>query len=252
MTGRFAHDAEFLRQQEFARLSAATVPTLESLRFLNPQQLRGCVTDMLVRLRYEVLTPETATDLLVIKDGKKYVVAFASTVDQLPTQANHLTGLHKAIIATNAAGGFYVTTRGFSRDAETYAKTVTITTVNGPQLVASIKRSMEGMPTPDGYKAMCRQCGEIVTHRLDRQAEAIPCSSGHPVAPTIPRAALDVGARPGGSTSRTYEPPRTYTRREVNAHNAKYAARKKKERKPVGPKEPALDCDAGPDPFRAE
>ena len=86
MTGRYDHDAEFLRQQEFARLAAATVPTLESLRFLNPQQLRGCVTDMLVRRRYEVLTPETATDLLAIKDGKKYVVAFASTVDQLPTQ----------------------------------------------------------------------------------------------------------------------------------------------------------------------
>ena len=47
--------------------------------------------------------------------------------------------------------------------------------------------------------------------------------------------------RPGGSTSRTYEPPRTYTRREVNAHNAKYAARKKKERKPAAPKEPAPD-----------
>jgi hypothetical protein len=250
MTRRFDHDAEVLRQQEFARLAAATVPTLGSLRFLNPQQLRGCVTDMLVRLRYEVLTPETATDLLAIKDGEKYVVAFASTVDQLPTQANHLTGLHKAIIATNAASGFYVTTRGFSRDAEDYAKTARITTVNGPQLVASIKRSMQGLPAPDSYKAMCRQCGAIVTHRLN-QSETVSCGSGHTVAPTIPGAALHVGARPGGSTSRTYEPPRPYSRREINAHSAKYAARMKK-RKPAAAKDSATDYDAGPDPFRAE
>ena len=139
---------------------------------------------MLECLGYELLTPETAKDLHAIKDGNKYVVAFASTLDQLPTQANHLTRLHRAIIAANAAGGFYVTTRGFSRDAEAYAKTAPIKLVDGPKLVASITRSMEGMPAPDSYKAMCRQCGDIVTLRLDR-AEAIPCTNGHPVAPTI-------------------------------------------------------------------
>jgi hypothetical protein len=249
MTGRFDHDAEILRQREFARLAAATVPTLATLRFLNPTQLRARVAGMLERLGYELLTPETADDLLAIKDGQKYVVACASTSDPLPTQANHLTGLHQAIIATNAARGFYVTTRGFSRDAEAYAATAPIKLVDGPKLVASIKRSMDGLPAPDSYKAMCRQCGEIVTHRLD-QKEAIACKGGHPVAPTIARAALDVGARPGGSTSRTYEPPRHYTRREINAHNAKYIARKKKP--PAAPKEAAPDYDAGPDPFRAE
>ena len=189
--------------------------------------------------------------MLAIKDGEKYVVAFASTSDPAPTQANHLTELHRAVIATNAVNGFYVTTRGFSRDAEAYAKTAPIKLVDGPKLVASIKRSMEGLPAPDSYKAMCRQCGAIVTHRLD-QKEAIPCKSGHPVAPTIARAALNVGARPGGSTSRTYEPPCPYTRREINAHNAKYIARKKKEWKPAAAKDPAPDYDAGPDPFRAE
>ena len=251
MTGRFAHDAEFLRQQEFERLAAATVPTLESLRFLNPTQLRARVAGMLERRGYQLLTPETADDLLAIKDGEKCVVAFASTSDPAPVQANHMIELHRVVTDTNAAKGFYVTTRGFSRNAEAYAKTAPLTMVDGPQLVAAIKRSMEGLPAPDSYKAMCRQCGAIVTHRLDR-TEAITCKSGHPVAPPIARAALDVGARPGGSTSRTYEPPRPYSRREINAHNAKYIARKKKERKPAAAKDPAPDYDAGPDPFRAE
>ena len=60
-----AHEtAAELRQQEFSRLSAATVPTLESLRFLNPRQFRARVAGMLERLGYELLTPETASDLL--------------------------------------------------------------------------------------------------------------------------------------------------------------------------------------------
>jgi len=52
------------------------VPTLASLRFLNPHQLRACVAGMLERLGYELLTAETATDFLALKDGRKYVIAF--------------------------------------------------------------------------------------------------------------------------------------------------------------------------------
>ena len=205
MTGRFDHDAEVLRQQEVARLAAATVPTLESLRFLNPTQLRARVAGMLERRGYHLLTPETANNLLAIKDGEKCVVAFASTSDPAPVQANHMIELHRVVTDTNAAKGFYVTTRGFSRDAEAYAKTAPLNMVDGPKLVASIKRSMEGVPVPDSYKAMCRQCGEIVTHRLDR-TEAITCKSGHPVAPPIARAASMLApaqaARPAAPTNR--------------------------------------------------
>jgi restriction endonuclease Mrr len=135
VTGRFDHDAEVLRQQEFSRLSAGIVPTLDSLRFLNPSQLRMRVAGMLERLGYEMLTPETAADFQAMKDGLKYVVAFASTSDPLPVQANHLTRLHQAIVTNNAGGGFYITTRGFSRDAEAYAATAPIKLVDGPKLV---------------------------------------------------------------------------------------------------------------------
>ncbi len=105
MTGGFDHAAEILRQQEFARLAAGTVPTLDSLRFLNPRQLRASVAGMLERLGYELLTPETAADLLAIKDGKKYLVAFASTLDPQPVQANHLTRLHSAIVSNKGSSG---------------------------------------------------------------------------------------------------------------------------------------------------
>jgi hypothetical protein len=52
-----------------------------------------------------------------------------------------------------------------------------------------MKQSKAGAVLPETYKAMCRQCGDIVQHRLHRVA-AVPCSNGHLVAPTIARAAL--------------------------------------------------------------
>ena len=40
--------------------------------------LRACVARMLERLGYELLTFETAAELLIMKDGKKSVAAFAA------------------------------------------------------------------------------------------------------------------------------------------------------------------------------
>jgi hypothetical protein len=160
--------------------------------------------------------------------------------------------LHAAVINANAAGGFYITPRGFTRDAEAYAATAPLKLVDGPQLIASIARSMEGENAPATYKAMCRQCGEIVSHSLDR-AEAIPCPNGHPVAPTIARAALAIRKEEGGSTSRSYTPPRVYTRREVNAHNSKYISKMKKKKKPRAISEPpSAPPEAAPDLFSSD
>ena len=107
---------------------------------------------------------------------------------------------------------------------------------------------MQGSAAPDRYKVMCRQCGEIITHQLGR-AEAVPCGNGHPVAPTIARAALVVRRQEGGSTSRTYTQPRQYTRREVNAHNTKYIAKMKRRRPGAKNETPAAEPEPMPDPF---
>lgn len=54
----------------------------------------------------------------------------------------------------------------------------------------------ENDPLRATAQAMCRQCGEIVQHRLDSD-EARRCGNGHLVAPTIARAEL-VKPRPAG------------------------------------------------------
>jgi Restriction endonuclease len=247
----FAIAAQELREQEFSRLAAGMVPTLEGLRLLNARELRARVTRMLERLDYELLTADTAADLLATKDGKKYVVAFASTTDQSATRPNDLTRLHAAVVHTNAAAGFYITPRGFTRDAEAYAATAPLKLIDGPLLIASIARSMDGDSATATYKAMCRQCGEIVSHSLDH-AEAIPCPNGHPVAPTIARAALAIRKEEGGSTSRSYTPPKVYTRREVNAHNTKYINKLKKRKPRPASEPPSATPEPAPDPFASD
>jgi hypothetical protein len=81
----FVTAAEDLRRQEIARLSDSVVPTVESLRLLTGQQLRSRAATMLERLGHELITPDTAADIVTIKDGKKYVVAFATPTDLAPT-----------------------------------------------------------------------------------------------------------------------------------------------------------------------
>jgi hypothetical protein len=115
-----------LRHREFARLAAAVVPSIDALRLLTAQELRARVATMLERLGYELVTPETAAELLAVKDGKKYVIAFATPTDLAPTPLRPITRLHAAVVTAGAAAGFFITPRGFTREAEAYAATASL------------------------------------------------------------------------------------------------------------------------------
>jgi hypothetical protein len=183
----FAAAAEELRRQEFARLSAAVTPRIEAFRSMTGDAFRTEIALMLERLGHTVIS--TVSDIVTTKDGRKYVTACAMPTDQTPTKTPALRRLHDAVIAANAARGFYVTPRSFTPEAEHYAASAPIDLVDGRLLIRSMHRSRKGMLLPASYKAMCCQCGEFVQHRLDKE-EALPCSNGHLVAPTIARAAL--------------------------------------------------------------
>jgi hypothetical protein len=98
--------------------------------------------------------------------------------------------------------------------------------MDGELLMQSMRRSMKGITTPQTYRAMCCQCGDIVQHRLNK-GELVPCHNGHQVAPTIPRGSLivprQIPASPSGQTPKPTARP--YSRREIRAHSAKYEAR---------------------------
>ena len=130
------------------------------------------------------------------------------------------------MVAANAERGFFVTARSF-----THAATAPIDLVDGALLIRSMHRSRKGVLLPQTYKAMCRQCGAIVQHRLDR-GEALPCGNGHPVAPTIARAAVVKPRRQQQPAAADHQPPqhgprakwrnmspKAQRRRHIRAHN---------------------------------
>jgi hypothetical protein len=216
-----------LRRHEIARLSDAVVPRLDQLRRMTPQEFRAVIADMLQRFGHTIINDPTAPELVTTKAQQKFITVCAAPAELAPTGTRELARLHDAVIAANAARGFFITARGFTDAAEPYAETAPVDLIDGKRLVKALNQSRKGILMPQTYRAMCGQCGEIVEHRLDReQDKARPCRNGHAVAPTIARAMLlpprPAGWKPGDDDKPS---PRPYSRREIRAHNYKYEAR---------------------------
>ena len=218
--------ADELHRQEFARLAAAVTPRPETLRSMTPDALRDEIAIMWERLGHTVITSPSASEIVTTKGERKFVTMCANPTDLTPTGSGAVRRLRDRVVAVSAERGFYVTPRSFTADAQHFAATAPVQLIDGPALIRALHRSRKGMLLPQNYKAMCRQCGDIVQHLLDND-EAKRCASGHFVAPTIARAEL-VKPRSAASATADASPkpaPRPLTRREIKAHNHKYHAR---------------------------
>lgn len=220
----FVPAADQLRHQEFARLAATVTPRPEALRSMTAAALRDEIALMRERLGHAVITSTAAPDLVTINGERKFITACANPADLMPTGTPALRRLHDRVVATSAERGFYISVRGFS-EARQYAQSAPVQLIDGPELIRAFHRSRKGMVVPPTYKAMCRQCGDIVQHRLGND-EALPCGNGHLVVPSIARASI-VKSRPP-ATDQTADPVpamRPLSRREIRAHNYRYEAR---------------------------
>jgi hypothetical protein len=133
--------AEQLWQREFARLSDAVTPRIEALRSLTLSAFRNEIALMLERLGHTIIT--TTPELVTTKGGRKYVTHCANPLDAAPTKSPAIARLHAAVVRANAAGGFYITPRSFTPDAEHYAATMPmITLVDAELLNRSMQRSL--------------------------------------------------------------------------------------------------------------
>src|SRR5271170_3754844 len=176
----FAAAADELRRQEIARLSDALTPRIEALRAMTAPAFRSTVAAMLERFGHAIITDPSAPELVTTKAGRKFITACATPAELMPTGTRDLARLHDAVIAANAERGFFITARSFTGQAEQHAESAPIDLIDGARLVKALNQSKKHVLLPQTYKAMCRQCGEIVQHRLDRdQDEARPCGSGH-------------------------------------------------------------------------
>jgi ribosomal protein L37AE/L43A len=183
----FATKAAELRQDEMARLSAAVTPRIETFRAMTCDMLRVEVAAMLDRLGHHVVS---STGYIVSEKGsQKFIIACAVPTDTTPTGIAAVRRLRDAVVANSAARGFYITPRSFAPEATHYAASAPLDLIDGPLLIKAMHKSRKGMNVPTSYRAMCALCGAIVQHDLNKK-QAILCANGHPVPPSIARAAL--------------------------------------------------------------
>ena len=86
----FTAAAAELRQEEFSRLSAAVTPRTEVFRSMTGDAFRTEIAEMLERLGHTVIS--SVSDLVTIKDGRKYITACATPTDQAPTKTRRCGG----------------------------------------------------------------------------------------------------------------------------------------------------------------
>ena len=136
------------------------------------------------RIGQQVITSPDAAELVHLKGKRKFISVCANPSVPAPARSAAIRHLRDRVVAASAERGFYFSVHGFTAEALDYADTAPVQLVDCAQLFRAVESSREGMQLPETYKAMCRQCGDIVQHRPDRK-EPLPCENGHPVAPTI-------------------------------------------------------------------
>jgi Restriction endonuclease len=220
----FDSAADELQRQERARIAAAVTPRPEQLRSMTAPALRVEVAGMWQRLEHDIITSPDAAELVTVKGERKFITVCTNPADPTTTGTAALRRLRDRVVAASAERGFYVSVRGFTDEARYYAETAPVQLIDSAALIRALHRSRKGMQLPKSYKAMCRQCGDIVQHRLSSD-EAKRCGNGHFVAPTLARAEFVRPRQPGPGHLVTGPAMRPLSRREIRAHNCKYEAR---------------------------
>ena len=198
--------AKSLRENERLRLVKSLVPSIEELRQISWQHFEDEVARMFERLGFAVeQTPyvkDHGRDGILKKDGKKFLYECKKYGDGNLSGRRDLQVLYAEIERGDAVSGFFVTTGGFTRDAVEYAPDARIKLVGPDDLVRMMFDSKPAAADDDTYRSMCRQCEDVVSHRL-RAPQSTRCRQGHDVEPTLDvNSVLSVSAKAGTRRTR--------------------------------------------------
>jgi hypothetical protein len=232
----FTAAADELHRQERARLAATVTPRPEQLRSMTAGELRIENALMWERLGHDVHTSPDAAELVHSKGDRKFITVCANPAVPTPAGSPALRRLRDGVVAAGAERGFYISVRGFTPDAQHFAETAPVQLIDAEAFIRALHRSRKGELSPQSYNAMCRQCGDIVQHRLDSD-QAKRCGNGHFVAPPIAKAELVKPRPPAQPVTGTPAPANTLKfvrqrnmsakaqrRRAIKAHNHRVRA----------------------------
>ena len=162
--------ANNLRDSERWRLAKSLIPSIEELRGLSPQRFEDEIARMFERLGYEVrqtaYSNDGGRDAILTKNGHTYLVECKRYAEDGLSGRPDLQKFHSAIITDDATSGFFVTAGRFTQEAIKFAATVPIKLIDQEALVRMMFDSKPAAADDDTYRSMCRQCEDVVSHRL--------------------------------------------------------------------------------------
>jgi hypothetical protein len=187
---RLQRDRDALRSGELHRLGKI-VADIDGLRTLDPKVFEDRVAALFNLMGFKVeQTPFAADggrDAVMTKNGRKYLLECKRRALGCQAGRPDIQKFHSALVTDRAAGGFFVSTGGFTQPAREYAKTIS----SGPMAMVLVgSRWLQRMLTllenggNDSYQTKCTQCGSTASHHARLPRNAL-CKSGHVVHPSI-------------------------------------------------------------------
>jgi restriction system protein len=174
-----------LRREELARLTRLRGHKIDFLLGLAPYEFEGMIAKMYRQMGFAVSqTPASndfGRDLVLTKDGTTIFVECKRYGRDKLIGRPALQKFYAAIMTMKADSGVVVTTSDFAATAIKFASENGIKLINGDELSAMMARAFPDGGDADLYKAMCGQCGGLVTFDMRINASEVRCQRGHVV-----------------------------------------------------------------------
>ena len=182
---QISNEANLLRNEELKRLAELRTHSLECLLQLTPEEFEGAIAKMYVKFGYEAtqtpMSNDFGRDVILKKDGKTIFVECKRYAPDNYIGRPALQKIHSAIITMKADSGIVITTSDFAETAVRFAAENQIELINGVKLIGKMVRAFPGAEGVNHYKAMCRQCRDVVIFDLREASHEVKCRNNHAV-----------------------------------------------------------------------
>ena len=182
-TAKIRVAADKLQTEEYTRLTKLRTHKIDFLLRLSPAEFEEVVGDMYRRFGYSVertpMTNDFGRDLILRKDGKTGFVECKRYDKDMSIGRRPLQQFYGVIVNMHADFGIFVTTSYFAKTAVAFAGETDIQLVDGYALAEKMVVAFPGEGSADEYRAMCRDCEDIVVFNLRDPVPEIMCRNGH-------------------------------------------------------------------------
>lgn len=175
-----------LQNKELNRLNQLKISTIESIINLTPREFENLVAEIYKKMGFRVIqTPYTndkGKDLILYKEGKKFLVECKKYAKNNTVGREALQKFFAAILEEDAEMGYFITTSSFKYTSLQYSSDIKkIDLIDGDHLFELYSKTYHNVKDILVVKVMCENCGDIVSFNLLEDEYSKNCKNNHMV-----------------------------------------------------------------------